>query len=93
MQTSSRLFDDLAKVAGGAVSTLSGLKTEIETLIRQQIDKLLVSNDLVARDEFEAIKAVAIEARLQQEALEKRVDVLEAALKSKSGTTKSSSET
>ncbi len=80
MQTSNRLFDDLAKVATGAVTTLSGLKGEIETLIRQQIDKLLVSNDLVAREEFDAVKAVAVEARLQQEALEKRVNVLEAAL-------------
>ena len=80
MQTSNRLLDDLAKVATGAVSTLSGIKGEVETLIRQQIDKLLVSNDLVAREEFDAVKAVAVEARLQQEALEKRMEVLEAAL-------------
>jgi BMFP domain-containing protein YqiC len=80
MQTSNRLFDDLAKVATGAVTTLSGMKGEVETLIRQQIDKLLVSNDLVAREEFNAVKAVAVEARLQQEALEKRVEALEAAL-------------
>ncbi|MBT4891218.1 MAG: accessory factor UbiK family protein [Rhodospirillales bacterium] len=84
MQTSNRLLDDLAKVANGAVSTLSGVKTEIETLIRQQIDKLLVSNDLVAREEFEVVKAMAAEARLQQENLEKRVEELEAALNNKS---------
>ena len=84
MQTSNRLFDDLAKVANGAVSTLSGVKTEIESLIRQQIDKLLVSNDLVAREEFEMVKAMAAEARLQQEKLEKRVKELETALNTKS---------
>ena len=84
MQTSNRLLDNLAKVANGAVSTLSGVKTESETLIRQQIDKLLVSNDLVAREEFEVVKAMAAEARLQQENLEKRVEELEAALNNKS---------
>jgi len=84
MQTSNRLFDDLAKVANGAVSTLSGVKTEFESLIRQPIDKLVVSNDLVAREEFEMVKAMAAEARLQQEKLEKRIEELETALNNKS---------
>jgi len=80
MQTSNRLFDDMAKVANGAVSTLTGMKGEIEALIRHQIEKLLVDSDLVARDEFNAVKAMAAEARLQQEKLEKRVAELEAKL-------------
>lgn len=83
MQTSNRLFDDLAKVASGAASTLGGIKGELEGMIRQQIDKLLVSNDLVAREEFDVVKAMAAEARLQQEKLEKRVLELEAALNNK----------
>lgn len=80
MQTSNRLFDDMAKVANGAVSTLTGMKGEIEAMIRHQIEKLLVDSDLVARDEFNAVKAMAAEARLQQEKLEKRVTKLEAQL-------------
>ncbi len=83
MQTSNRLFDDLAKVASGAASTFGGIKGELEGMIRQQIDKLLVSNDLVAREEFDVVKAMAAEARLQQEKLEKRVLELEAALNNK----------
>lgn len=80
MQTSNRLFDDVAKVANSAVSTLSGMKNEIETMVRHQIEKILVDSDLVARDEFDAVKAMAAEARLQQEKLEKRVAELEAQL-------------
>lgn len=80
MQTSNRLFDDMAKVANGAVSTLTGMKSEIEALVRHQIEKLLVDSDLVAREEFEAVKAMAAEARLQQEKLEQRVNELEAQL-------------
>ena len=77
MQTRSRIFDDLAKVAGGAVSTLGGIKAEIEVLVRQQIERLLLNADMVPRDEFDAVKAVAAKARIEQEALEKRVLALE----------------
>jgi BMFP domain-containing protein YqiC len=77
MQTRSRVFDDLAKVAGGAVSTLGGIKAEIEVLIRQQIERLLVDADMVPRDEFDAVKTMAANARAGQEALAKRVGALE----------------
>ncbi len=77
MQTRGRIFDDLAKVAGGAASTLSGVKAEIEGLVRQQIERLLVNADMVPRDEFDAVKAVAAKARSEQETLEIRVRALE----------------
>lgn len=77
MQTRSRVFDDLAKVAGSAVSTLGGIKAEIEVLVRQQIERLLVEADMVPRDEFDAVKALAANARKEQEILEKRVRQLE----------------
>jgi BMFP domain-containing protein YqiC len=77
MQTRSRIFDDLAKVAGGAVSTLGGIKAEIEVLVRQQIERLLLNADMVPRDEFDAVKAVAAKARSEQEKLEIRVQALE----------------
>jgi len=80
MQTRSRVFDDLAKVAGGAVSTLSGIKAEIEVLVRQRIERLLVEADMVPRDEFDAVKAMAAKARGEQEKLERRVRDLEARL-------------
>ena len=80
MQTRSRVFDDLAKVAGGAVSTLSGIKAEVEVLVRQQIERLLVEVDMVPRDEFDAVKAMAAKARSEQEKLEKRILELEARL-------------
>lgn len=83
MQTSNRLFDDLAKVANGAASTLSGMKAEIEAMIRQQLQRLLNDAELVNREEFEAIKAVAVKARTEQEKLERRVEDLEAQLAAK----------
>lgn len=81
MPTSNRILDDLAKVAGGAASSFSGLKNEIESVIRQQLQRLLADADVVPRDEFDAIRAVAVKARSEQEKLEKRVSALEARLK------------
>ena len=81
MQTSNRIFDDLARVANGAVSTLVGVKDEIDALVRQRIEKMLVDADLVPRDEFDAVKTMAAEARAEQERLAKRVAVLETKLK------------
>lgn len=80
MQTQNRFFDDLARVAGGAFGTLAGLRNEIEDLVRQRFERMLSDMDLVPRDEFDAVKAVAEKARLEQERLEKRVAALEAAL-------------
>jgi len=83
MQTRSRIFDDLAKVAGGAVSTFTGLKAEIEVMIRQQIERFLLDADMVPRDEFDAVKELAATARSGQEALDKRVLNLERKLGAK----------
>ncbi len=78
MQTSRRFFDDLAKVANSAVSTLAGVKGEIEAMVSQRMERFLADMDVVPRDEFETIKAVAVKARAEQEKLEKRVARLEA---------------
>lgn len=83
MQTNNRFMDDLAKVANSAVSTLAGVKGEVEAIVRQQLDRLLSDMDLVHRDEFDAVQAMAAKARTEQEKLEKRVKALEAALTEK----------
>lgn len=78
MPRDNRLFDDLARVASGAAGALAGVRTEIEEIFRQRIERLLADADMVPRDEFEAIKAVAVRAREEQETLARRVDALEA---------------
>lgn len=80
MQTQNPFLDDLARMAGGALGALSGLKAEIETLVRQQFERIMAGADMVPRDEFEAVRALAIKARSEQEDLEVRVAALEAKL-------------
>ncbi len=80
MQTRNPLFNDLARVAGGALGALSGVKAEVEALVHQQMERLLSGMDLVPRDEFETVRAMAIKARTEQEALARRVALLEAKL-------------
>ena len=81
MQTENRFFDDFARMAGGALGALTGLRQEIEARIREQLDRLVASMDLVTREEFEAVKAMAAKARAEQERLQTRVAALEKAVK------------
>lgn len=81
MQTSNRILDDMAKVASGAVSAVTGLKGDGENFLRRHVEKLLGDMDLVTREEFDAVKAMASKARAEQEKLEARVAELEAQLK------------
>ena len=78
MQSHNRLFDDLARVASGAAGALAGVRPEMEDAFRQKLERYLAEVDLVPRDEFDAIKAVAVKAREAQEGLEARVAALEA---------------
>jgi BMFP domain-containing protein YqiC len=80
MQSQNRFFDDLARVASGAMGALSGVKGEVETRLREQLEKILAGMDLVSREEFEAVKAVAAKARAEQEDLAKRLTDLESRL-------------
>jgi len=80
MQTTGRFFDDIARVASGAAGALSGVKDEVEALVKHRMERILADMDLVPRDEFEAVKEVAATARAEQEKLEARIAALEAAL-------------
>jgi BMFP domain-containing protein YqiC len=80
MQTSNRLFDDLARVASGAFNTLSGLREEIETRVRERVERMAADLDLVTREEFDAVRTMAVKARAAQEELEAKVTRLEAML-------------
>jgi BMFP domain-containing protein YqiC len=77
MQFDHRLLDDLARVAGGALGALAGVREEVEARLRQQFERILAGMDLVAREEFEVVRAMAAKARAEQETLAERVAELE----------------
>jgi len=77
MQNESRFFDDVAKLATNAAGALSGVRDEFDTLLRQQAERLIAQMDLVPREEFDAVKAMAQKAREENEALKARLDALE----------------
>jgi len=81
MSARRRLLDDLSRVATGAAGVLQGAGREAEMLFRQRLERLLDGMDLPTREEFEAVKAMAAEARADNERLAARVAALEAAVK------------
>lgn len=70
MNDRPKFFDDLAGVAGGAVSALAGLREEAEALVRSRVDEVIRRLDLVRRDELDALRELAANARAGQEAAE-----------------------
>ena len=80
MQTDNRLLDDLSRVATGAFSALTGVREEIESRMREQFEKVLARMDVVSREEFDAVQAMAARARAEQEALAQRLAALESRL-------------
>ena len=77
MQSQNRLLDDLARVASGALGVAAGMREEVEARLRDQFERVLARMELVTREEFEAVRAMAIKAREEQEVLSERVAALE----------------
>jgi BMFP domain-containing protein YqiC len=81
MNDRPKFFDDLAGVAGGAMSAFAGLREEMTAAVRARVEEAVRKLDLIKRDEFEAMAELARRARAQADALELRVAALEAAAK------------
>ena len=73
MQTNGRFFDDIAKMAGGAMGAIGGVREEAEAAFRQRLERILSDMDVVPRDEFDAMADVARKAREEQEKLTQHV--------------------
>ena len=76
-QTNNRFLDDIAKLMTDAAGAAQGLKREVEGVLRSQGEKVLSDMDVVRREEFEAVKAMAEKARAENERLAARIAELE----------------
>ena len=72
-----RIFDDLAGVAGGAISALAGLREEAEAMVKARVDETIRRLNLVRQEDLDAVAEMAANARAGQEAVEARLSALE----------------
>jgi BMFP domain-containing protein YqiC len=79
-QTSNRFFDEIGRLMNDAAGAAQGVKREVDTVMRNQAEKILRDLDVVKREEFEAVKDMARLAREENEALKARIAALEAKL-------------
>jgi len=77
-QTTNRFLDEFAKLMTDAAGAAQGLRQDAETFFRSQAERALNELEVVQREEFEAVKAMAIKALEENERLTKRVEALEA---------------
>ena len=78
MQSQNRLFDDFVKMMNGAAGTVAGMGREAEGAFRERMREWVGGLDMISREEFEAVKAIAVAAREENLALKTRLDALEA---------------
>jgi BMFP domain-containing protein YqiC len=78
--TSSRFFDELAKLMSNAAGAAQGARREFDSLVRTQIERAMSGMDVVQREEFEAVKQMAAKAREENDRLQQRIDELESKL-------------
>jgi BMFP domain-containing protein YqiC len=81
--TSSRLFDEFAKLVGNAAGAAQGIRREIDMLVKAQVERVLGDLSVVQREEFEAVREMASRAREENEELKARIVRLESALDAK----------
>jgi BMFP domain-containing protein YqiC len=79
-QTTNRFLDEFAKLVTDAAGAADGLKREVTSIMRAQGERVLQGMDVVQREEFEAVKAMAEKARAENERLKVRIAELEARL-------------
>ena len=80
MQSRNKLLDDLSQLMTNAAGVAQGAKTEAETAMKGMLDRFLADRNLVTREEFDAVREMAVKAREQNEALAARIAELEAKL-------------
>ena len=80
MQTKNPFLDEFAQLMTNAMGAAQGVNDEVKAVMRAQAERFIADMDLVGREEFEAVKAAAIAAREEAEALRARLDALEARL-------------
>jgi BMFP domain-containing protein YqiC len=79
----SRLTDDLARMFNDAAGLANGVRREVDTVVRTQLERLLSTMNVVQREEFEAVRDMAALAREENEKLAARIAELEAKLAAK----------
>lgn len=79
-QTTSRFFDELAKLMTDAAGAAQGVRSEVETVMRGRAERILNELDVVQREEFEAVREMARKAREENVRLERRIEELKAVI-------------
>jgi BMFP domain-containing protein YqiC len=78
MQTDNPFLDGMARLFTDAAGAAKSLRDEMDAMVRQRLEKVVADMNLVPREEFEAVKAMAAKARAENEALAARIAALEA---------------
>ncbi|MBV7256719.1 accessory factor UbiK family protein [Pacificimonas sp. WHA3] len=78
MQSQNKFLDDISRLATGAAGTVAGMGREMESRLKERLQEMVGGMDMVSREEFEAVKEMAANARAEADDLRARIEALEA---------------
>ena len=84
-QSNSRLFDDLGRLMTDAAGLADGLRREVETVARSQMERMVATMDLAREEDVDVLRDMIAKERADKETLEARVSALEEAVAKLSG--------
>jgi BMFP domain-containing protein YqiC len=80
MQTDNRVFDSMARLFTNAAGAAQAFRTELETIVKARLERMVADLDFVPREEFNAVRLMASKARAENDRLAARIAALEAQL-------------
>ncbi|MBX3576558.1 MAG: accessory factor UbiK family protein [Rhizobiaceae bacterium] len=89
----NRILDEFARLMTDAAGAAQGVRREVETAFKAQAERILNTMDVVQREEFEAVREMALKARAENKTLAARVEALEARIAELGGADESSTGT
>ena len=74
MANKAKILSDLSKIAVDAMSTFSGIKKEIETIVKLRVNRVINNMNLVKRDEFEILKKLVQKLVIENKKLKNKTN-------------------
>jgi len=71
------ILDDIARIAGGAVNVVSGVRQQIRDEVKARVEEMATRLNLVPREDLDILQARIDKLQSDYEDLEKRLEALE----------------
>ena len=78
MTQGSKIFDELGKLMNNAAGVADGVRREVDTMVKAQLERLVADMELVKREDFDALRELVQTQDTEIQALKAEIESLKA---------------